>query len=251
MTAAIPRRKRDCPSAVSSPPPIRADLAHRDAARARRARGVALTAAIGVCLGGWLVILFLWRALFADLPAIPPEAELWSLNRPPGVTFLDRTGAVIATRGFHHGAPVRLADLPPYLPRAFLAAEDRRFRRHPGVDAQGLLRALAHDLMVRRAAEGGSTLTQQLVRGLFLSPEQTPKRKLQEAVLALELERRIPKDRILELYLNRTYLGAGAYGVEAAARAYFGRPARELTLAQSALLAALPKAPPGSTPPTT
>lgn len=190
----------------------------------------------------WLVV-FVLRLVLADLPAVPPEAQLWSLNRPPGITFQDRTGAVIATRGFRHGAPVRLSELPPYLPRAFLAAEDRRFFSHPGVDGRGALRALWRDLRAGRRAEGGSTLTQQLARNLFLGPEQSFKRKAQEALLALELERRMPKTRLLELYLDRTYLGAGAYGIDAAAHAWFGRPARELDLPQSAFLAALPRAP--------
>ena len=207
------------------------------------ARAVALAAigALGLTLA--LLAVFVWRSVFADLPAIPPEAELWSLNRPAGVTFQDRTGKVIATRGFRHGAPVRLKELPPYLPRAFLAAEDRRFFQHGGVDLRGTLRALGRDVREGRAAEGGSTLTQQLARNLFLGPEQTVRRKAQEAVLALQLERRVPKDRLLELYLNRTYFGGGAYGVDGAAHAYFGKPARELDLPQSALLAALPKAP--------
>ena len=174
---------------------------------------------------------------------MPPAAALWSLNRPPGMTFMDREGRVIAVRGPRHGAPVRLETLPPYLPRAFLAAEDRRFWRHGGVDLPGVGRALLRDLRERRTAEGASTLTQQLARTLFLGPEQTLRRKAQEALLALELERRLGKRGVLELYLDRTYLGAGAYGVEAAAHAYFGRPARELDLSQSALLAALPKAP--------
>ena len=134
-------------------------------------------------------------------------------------------------------------ELPPYLPRAVLAAEDRRFYAHRGVDGRGLLRALWRDLREGRRAEGGSTLTQQLARNLFLGPEQTVRRKAQEAVLALELEGRIPKDRLLELYLDRTYFGAGAYGIDAAARLWFGRPARELDLPQSAFLAALPEAP--------
>ena len=226
-----------------SPEPIRADLHHAAARRRalRRAVGWTATGAVALTLG--LLALFGWRTVFADLPSIPDATELWSLNRPPGILFEDRDGRSIATRGFHHGPPAHLADLPPYLPRAFLAAEDRRFRSHPGVDLRGVARALVRDVRERRAAEGASTLTQQLARTLFLGSEQTAKRKAQEMVLALQLERRLSKDAILELYLNRTYLGAGAYGVEAAAHAYFGRSAHELDLAQSALLAALPQAP--------
>ena len=240
MTAAPPPRKGPAELPL---PPIRADL-HHAADRRRRMRRAAGWSVLGAAvLLLALGAVFLWRLVTADLPRIPPEAQLWSLNRPPGIAFLDKDGRLLGTRGPRHGAPVRLAELPPYLPRAFLAVEDRRFYTHGGVDLPGVARALRRDLAEGRTAEGGSTLTQQLARTLFLGREQTVKRKAQEALLALELERRVPKPRLLELYLNRTYFGAGAYGVEAAAQTYFGRPARELDLPQSALLAALPKAP--------
>ncbi|MBE7217038.1 MAG: PBP1A family penicillin-binding protein [Caulobacteraceae bacterium] len=202
---------------------------------------LATLGALLLCLG--LLALFAWRVLVADLPAVPPPDVLWSLNRPPGMTFVDRAGAVIAVRGSRHGAPVSLKALPPYVPRAFLAVEDRRFYRHGGVDPPGVMRALWTDLRLRRTAQGGSTIAQQLARTLFLGPEQTLKRKGQEALLAEALEKKLGKDGVLELYLNRIYFGAGAYGVEAAARTYFGEAPERLTLAQAALLAALPKAP--------
>ena len=247
MTVAASPRKPSRPALADAapppPPPIRADLAQARARTRSQARAWLAAIALSCVLAALLLGVSGWRWLFSDMPAIPPEARLWSLNRPPGIAFQDRTGAVIAVRGFHHGAPVRLSELPPYLPRAVLAAEDRRFYSHPGVDLRGLARALWRDLREGRRAEGGSTLTQQLARNLFLGPEQTVRRKAQEAVLALELERRIPKDRLLELYLDRTYFGGGAYGIDAAARLYFGRPARELDLAQAVLLAALPEAP--------
>ncbi len=204
---------------------------------------MALAAAGAVLLCLAVGVLFAWRLLVVDLPAIPAPDVLWSLNRPPGMTFVDRTGAVIAVRGSRHGAPVSLKTLPAHVPQAFLAAEDRRFYRHGGIDPSGVARALWTDLRLRRTAQGGSTIAQQLARTLFLGPQQTLKRKGQEALLAEALERKLGKDGVLELYLNRIYFGAGAYGIEAAARTYFNEAPERLTLAQSALLAALPKAP--------
>ena len=194
-------------------------------------------------LAGGLLALFLWRLVVVDLPEVPAPDVLWSLGRPPGITFLDRTGAVIAVRGSRHGAPVALGALPAFVPRAFLAAEDRRFYSHGGVDAQGTIRALFADLRLRRTAQGGSTIAQQLARTLFLGPQQTLKRKGQEALLAEALEKKLGRDGVLELYLNRIYFGAGAYGIEAASQTYFGHAPVALTLPEAALLAALPKAP--------
>ncbi len=187
--------------------------------------------------------LWLWRLALHDLPAIPDRAALWSLNRPPGVTFQDAAGTVIAIRGSRNGQAVTLAQLPAYLPKAFLAAEDRRFYSHHGIDLTGMARALRADVDARHVVQGGSTITQQVVRNIFLSPDQTLKRKVQEAILAWRIERALPKTTILELYLNRIYFGDGAYGVDAAAEAYFGKPAARLSLSEAALLAALPKAP--------
>src|SRR5581483_7402253 len=124
----------------------------------------------------------------------------------------------IATRGAKYGQPVTLAQLPPYVPKAFLAAEDKRFYEHGPVDMYAIARAIATDLRRKRSAEGGSTLTQQLARTLFLKREQSLKRKVQEAYLAWRLEQSLSKDDILELYLNRTYFGAGAYGLDAASQ---------------------------------
>ena len=232
MPPAPPPFARPPPSAASAPPP-----------RRRVLRAVLATTALAGLLLAALLALFLQRLVFADLPRAPDAQGLWSLNRPPGITFLDRTGAVVAVRGSRHGQLTPLAALPALTPRAFLAAEDRRFYRHGAVDPVGTARALWVDLLARRTAEGGSTLTQQLARTLFLGPEQTFKRKAQEAVLAVVLERRLSKDAVLELYLNRIYFGAGAYGIEAASQTYFGHAPQTLTLAESALLAALPQAP--------
>jgi penicillin-binding protein 1A len=142
-----------------------------------------------------------------------------------------------------HGATRTLRDLPLHLPRAFIAIEDRRFYSHIGVDPIGLSRAAAANMMRRGVSQGGSTITQQLAKNLFLTQERTLTRKLQEVVLALWLEYKFSKTEILELYLNRVYFGAGAYGVDAAARRYFGKSARQVTLAESAMLAGLIRSP--------
>ncbi len=204
---------------------------------------MALAALVGLLLLAGVCGLWVWKLAFADLPVIPDKAALWSLNRPPGVTFLDRQGDLLAVRGPRHGQSVALSQMPAYLPNAFLAAEDRRFYSHHGLDLTGMARALRADVGAHHVVQGGSTITQQVVRNIFLSPDQTLKRKVQEAILAWEIERRVSKTGILELYLNRIYFGDGAYGVEAAAQTYFGKPASRISLSEAALLAALPKAP--------
>ena len=135
------------------------------------------------------------------------------------------------------GTNVALKDLPPYLPKAFIAIEDRRFYSHYGVDPVGIARAAVANVMHRGVSQGGSTLTQQLAKNLFLTQERTMARKLQEVELALWLERKHSKNEILELYLNRVYFGSGAYGVEAASQRYFGKSAKNVTVAEAAMLA--------------
>ncbi len=228
---------------MTSPPPIRADLDHGRRRVLSRWLRALLAVAFALVLGLGLTGLWAWKLVFADLPPSPDKAALWSLNRPPGVTFLDRNGAVLAVRGPRHGQVVSIGQMPAYLPHAFLAAEDRRFYAHHGVDLEGVARAAWADVGAHHVVQGGSTITQQVARNIFLNADQTLKRKLQEAALAWRIERMLSKDEILELYLNRIYFGDGAYGVEAAAQTYFGKPARSLTLSESALLAALPKAP--------
>ena len=164
-------------------------------------------------------------------------------KRPPNIAILADDGTLLVNRGDSGGPAVRLIDLPPYLPKAFVAIEDRRFYSHFGVDPLGMARALVRDVAGRGAVEGGSTLTQQLAKNLFLTQERTLSRKIQEAILAIWLERRYSKDQILELYLNRVYFGAGAYGVEAASQKYFGKSARFDSLSEAALLAGLMKSP--------
>jgi len=172
-----------------------------------------------------------------DIPQLPP------IRRDPQVTFVDRSGAVIGVRGGRYPPPVDIAKLPPYTPAAFVAIEDKRFYSHPGFDAVGMARALIADLGQGRAAQGASTITQQLARNLFLSSNRTLERKGEELIYAVELEQKYSKQEILGLYLSRVYFGEGAYGLEAAARRYFGKPAAKLTIRESAMLAALMKSP--------
>ncbi len=197
----------------------------------------------------WGAVLGLWGAIAvvgvmvwvgAHLPAIQ---SLEIPKRPPTIQITGLDGSVLATRGEMAGANVALKDLPPYLPKAFIAIEDRRFYSHYGVDPLGIARAAVTNILHRGVSQGGSTLTQQLAKNLFLTQERTFQRKLQEVELALWLERKHSKAEILELYLNRVYFGSGAYGVEAAAQRYFGKSAKNVTLAEAAMLAGLVKSP--------
>ncbi|MFT3725349.1 MAG: PBP1A family penicillin-binding protein [Hyphomonadaceae bacterium] len=185
----------------------------------------------------------LWNTLFAQMPALPDKQALWTFNREPAVEFIDAKGDTIAVRGPRYGRAVKAADLPKHVTDAFIAAEDRHFREHTGVDFWAIVRATLENARAGRTVQGASTITQQLVKNLFLTPDQTLKRKAQEAKLAGDLERLLDKDEILDLYLNRIYLGAGAYGLDAASRTYFGKAPADLTLAESAMLASFPKAP--------
>jgi penicillin-binding protein 1A len=185
----------------------------------------------------------LWNTLFAQMPQLPSREALWTLNREPAVEFIDANGATIAVRGPRYGRAVSAAELPKHVVDAFVAAEDRRFREHSGVDFVAIFRATMENARAGRTVQGGSTITQQLVKNLFLTPDQTLKRKAQEARLAADLETILSKDEILDLYLNRIYLGAGAYGLDAAAQTYFGKTPQDLTLAEAAMLAGFPKAP--------
>ena len=179
------------------------------------------------------------RCFIASLPD-PVVATLD--DRPPNLTILASDGTVLAERGLRRGH-VRLDKLPPYLIKAVIATEDRRFYHHFGVDPLGLVRAAFRNLVAGGVVEGGSTITQQLAKNLFLKPDRTMARKLEEVIYAVWLEQRFDKDEILELYLNRVYFGGGTYGVEAASRHYFGKSARAVTLSEAALLAGLLKAP--------
>jgi penicillin-binding protein 1A len=208
------------------------------APRRRRFRllGYAIIAAIWGTLA--LAVVLLWFA--RDLPR--PDAALDAARRP-SLALEDRTGHVFATFGDIVGDPLRLSDLPPYLPAAAVAVEDRRFWQHPGIDPIGLARAIWVNLTSGRVVQGGSTITQQVAKNLFLTNARTVRRKVQELLLTLWLEHTFSKREILEIWLNRVYLGSGTWGVDAAARMYFGVSARRVTLWQAAMLAGLPRAP--------
>jgi penicillin-binding protein 1A len=177
------------------------------------------------------------------LAVMPDTANLLVYEPGKDVTILDVNGRMIAKRGLTQGETVGIGELPAYVGNAFIAVEDRRFRSHFGIDLYGLARAISVNWHEGALVQGGSTLTQQLAKNLFLTPDRTIKRKFDEAILALSLESRYTKDEILALYLNRVYFGGGVYGIEAAAERFFGKHARELTLTEAAMLAGSVKAP--------
>ena len=223
------------------PPPARAESpparpAPRNNRLSWRLLRYGLIAAIWGALG--FAALLLWFT--HDLPR--PDAPLTQVRRP-AAAVLASDGSLLATQGDLFGEVLRIRDMPAFLPEALIAIEDRRFRHHFGVDPIGIARAIYANLTAGDVVQGGSTLTQQLAKNLFLTPERSTRRKVQEALLALWLERRFSKDELLEIYLNRVYLGGGAYGVDAAARLFFGVSARRVTLWQAAMLAGLPQAP--------
>ncbi|HYM32465.1 MAG TPA: penicillin-binding protein 1A [Candidatus Cybelea sp.] len=197
----------------------------------------------------WLSIVGIWAligatgliAYFAyDLPDLN---RLYQTDRHPSVTLIDGNGATYATFGDLYGEFIPVDQMPKVVPEALLATEDRRFFHHFGIDPIGLARAVFADLRAGHLVQGGSTITQQLAKNVFLTPDRTLKRKVQEVLLALWLEHKFSKDQILSLYLNRVYFGAGTYGVDAASERYFSKSARDLALPEAAMLAGLLKAP--------
>jgi penicillin-binding protein 1A len=196
----------------------------------------------------WSVVAGLWMLLacigvivyvFASLP---PIHSLEIPKRPPSIQIVSADGKPFAMRG-EGGPPVSIKELPRYVPQAFIAIEDRRFYSHQGIDPIGISRAILRNVLRRGVTQGGSTITQQLAKNLFLTQERTLMRKLQEAVLALWLEHNFKKDQILELYLNRVYFGSGAYGIESASQRYFTKSAKQLSLPEAATLAGLVRSP--------
>jgi penicillin-binding protein 1A len=189
---------------------------------------------------GFIAVLLVCGWYFLTLPNIDNALES---TRRPTITLLSSTGDVVAARGDLYGVPVQLSDVPDALPKAIIATEDRRYYSHFGIDPLGLLRAAWRNAWAGRIVQGGSTITQQVAKNLFLTPERSIKRKVQEVMLAFWLEYRFSKEQLLTIYLNRVYLGAGTYGVDAAARKYFGIPVQKISTYQSALIAGLLKAP--------
>jgi len=173
-----------------------------------------------------------------------PSAEtLWAPNRPVSVQIVDRYGRDVLVRGAAEAPRVTLDTLPAHVPAAILATEDRRFYTHVGIDPRGLSRAMYQNVKAGRYIQGGSTLTQQLSKNVFLSPDKTLKRKAQEMMLSIWLEQAFTKDEILEMYLSRVYFGSGAWGLEAASKRYLGKSADQLTVGEAAMMAGLLKAP--------
>ena len=157
--------------------------------------------------------------------------------------LLAEDGTVLSEQGAFFGDQVRVSELPDYVPNALIAIEDHRFRSHYGVDPMSLMRAAYENFTAGRVVQGGSTITQQLAKNLFLKPERTYSRKAQELVLALWLETKFSKDDILQLYLNRVYYGSGATGIEKAAQVFYHKSATDLNLTEAATLAGVLKAP--------
>ena len=196
-----------------------------------------------------IVVIGLWALIVGGgvlayfAMTLPDTSQLSIAERRSSLTILAADGSTIATYGDLFGRPLTLSEMSPYLPEAVVATEDRRFYSHFGIDPIGLARAAIADLRAGHIVEGGSTITQQLAKILFLTPERSLTRKIREVLLALWLEHRFTKTQILEIYLNRVYLGAGAYGADAAAHRYFGKSAAQLNLFESAVIAGLLKAP--------
>lgn len=211
-------------------------------ARSRRRRLAIFALRWGLVASIWAgfigLVFVAWCAY--DLPDV---SKLNEIKRRASVSLLASDGSLIASYGDLYGSTAVLRDLPSYLPAAVIATEDRRFYDHFGIDLKGIARAVYVNLREGGLVQGGSGITQQLAKNIFLTPERSLRRKGQEVLLALWLEREFTKDQILELYLNRVYFGAGTYGVDAAARKYFGRPASEVSVFEAAMLAGMLKAP--------
>ncbi len=204
-------------------------------------------------LTGWLFRFFMVLGFWAAVAGVVAFAFVWFTlaqkgvfqipEREPGIMILADDGTELAQRGTFFGDSVNIEALPDYVPNSIIAIEDRRFHSHYGIDPWGMGRALVNNFRGGRATQGGSTLTQQLAKNLFLTRERTLSRKMQEAVLAVWLERKFSKDEILQLYLNRVYFGGGDNGIDKAAQVYYGKAPEELTIMEAATLAGVLKAP--------
>lgn len=195
--------------------------------------GLPLYFTISICLG-----LFMWAG--HDMPDTSP---LWAPKSTPQILVLDRHGREILKTGGLEAQPVILSDLPQILPQALIAVEDKRFYHHIGFDVIGLARAFVANTNAGHVVQGGSTLTQQLAKNVFLTRKQTLKRKAQEVILAIWLEHRLTKQEILETYMSRVYFGGGTIGIESGSRRFFNKPASQLQLGEAALLAGILQAP--------
>lgn len=226
---APPRKSRHGP-----PKGLRARLAE-----ALQGRNI-VKALLLATIWGFVVVATVMAYFAYEIPGIVRHTDL---RRQPSITLEARDGTIFARYGDFRGDTLSVRELPPHLVHAFLAIEDRRFYDHVGLDFIGLARAAVSNLFAGHVVQGGSTITQQLAKNLFLGPQRTLRRKMQEAMLSLWLESKLTKDEILSAYLNRVYLGSGAYGVDAAAKLYFNKPARAVSVREAAILAGLPRAP--------
>ncbi len=239
-----PRRRE--PVFTGSDPRRKADITPNASGRSRKPRRrrsvVFKLVSWGMMVGLWVML-----AVFATTAYLFVNLDKQGLfnipEREPGIMLLASDGSVLAERGAFFGDAVRIDELPPYVPQAIIAVEDRRFRSHFGIDPFGIARALYANYRAGGTVQGGSTITQQLAKNLFLKPERTLERKVQEAILAVWLESKFSKDEILQLYMNRVYFGAGATGIDKAAQRFFGKSARDVNLSEAAVLAAVLKAP--------
>jgi penicillin-binding protein 1A len=188
-------------------------------------------------------LIFAVGLLVFALPPFSGTGDIWNRGRQHAITFTDGNGEIIGRRGIRQDDAIPLEEIPDHVLEAVLATEDSRFYQHFGVDVQGTARATLRNARADGVVQGGSSITQQLAKNLFLTPERSMRRKINEAFLALWIEARLSKDEILKMYLDRSYLGGGNYGVEAAAQFYFGKSIRDVTLAEAAMLAGLFKAP--------
>ena len=196
----------------------------------------------------WFFLTFIWLVLLLSIAVTwsllnLPETESIQISRQPSITFLDKEGRIIASYGDIYGQSIQFNDLPKDLINAVIVTEDKRFFFHPGVDLKGIIRATYVNMKAGRIVQGGSTITQQLAKNLFLTPERSFTRKLHELILSFWLELRFTKQQLLSIYLNRVYLGSGTYGVQAASEKYFNKKVEELNLYECALIASLLKAP--------
>src|SRR3989442_6319123 len=227
---------------MAAQPPPSPEQPPRPHARVWLRRAMIEIGALTLFVGSAVGVGALWA--FTILPrSLPSVTALETLQPVQGSRIYDDNDEPMTELHVERRIFVPLAQIPPALRDAIIATEDRRFYSHWGVDPIGIARAVVQNYRRGRIVEGGSTITQQLAKVLFLTPDKSLERKLKEAVLALELERRYSKDRILEMYMNQVYFGHGAYGVEAAARTYFGKSVSELNVRESALIGGLPRAP--------
>lgn len=221
----------------------RADLEERRAQKTAHMRMLLTILALS-CLGLIAIASYsTYRFFLSDMPKITSADEVWTANRQPSLEIVDASGATIALRGPRYGRRVSIDAMPAHVLQAFLAIEDARFFEHGGVDVWAIARAVIENITAGQTVQGASTITQQLVKNVYLNPDQTFKRKLQEMILASQIDAKLTKKQILEVYLNRIYFGQNAYGIDAASWRYFSKRPAELTLAEAAMLAGLAKAP--------